>query len=114
MRSMLTNYSLPKALEVRTSSTGYLAASRRAVSPSVCLWAGMNRMCPVGIWTRVSTLRWLRIPAEFQGISSQTGRTMTTKKGVVVCSDEPRAWRTAFRMSSGSYSGLAIQEPVSR
>ncbi len=49
MRSMLTNCSLPEALEMRTNSTGHLAASRGAVSPSVCLWAGMNHMCPTGI-----------------------------------------------------------------
>ncbi len=114
MRSMLTNFSLPEALEMRISSTGHLAASKGAMSPSVSLWAGMNRMCSMGIWTRVSTFRWLRIPEEFQGVSSQTGRTMTTRKGVVVCSDEPRARRMAFCMSSRSYSGLAMQEPVHR
>ena len=35
-----------------------------------------------------------------------------TKNGVSVCSDEARAWRTAFSMSSGSYSGFAMQEFV--
>ena len=42
-------------------------------------------MCPVGIWMSVSRLRWLRIAAENQGVSSQTGSTITTKKDVVVC-----------------------------
>jgi hypothetical protein len=63
---------------------------------------------------RVSRLRWLRIPAEIHGVSSQMGSTKTTKKGVEVSSDEERACRTACRMSSGSYSGLAVQEPVKR
>ena len=29
-------------------------------------------------------------------------------------SEEERAWRTALSISSGSYSGLAIHEPVQR
>ncbi len=68
----------------------------------------------VGIWVRVSRLRWLRIPAEVHGVSSQTGSTKITKKGVVLSTDEERACITAFRMSSGSNSGLAVHEPVRR
>jgi hypothetical protein len=67
-----------------------------------------------GIRMRVDMLWWLRIAAEFHGVSSQTGRIKTTKKGVFVDSEEASAWRTALSISSGSYSGLAIHEPVQR
>ena len=62
----------------------------------------------------VSRLLWLRIAAEYQGVSSQTGSTMTTKKGVVVSVDEARACRIAFLVSPGSYSGFTVHEPVRR
>ena len=45
-------------------------------------------------------------------MSSQTGRIKTTKKGESNDSDEASTWRTALSISSGSYSGLVIQEPV--
>jgi hypothetical protein len=47
-------------------------------------------------------------------VSSQTGRINATKKGVSGDSDESRAGRTALSMSSGSYSGLTIHEPIQR
>ncbi len=43
-----------------------------------------------------------------------TGRTRTTKKGVALVSDDTSACRTALSMSSGSYSGLAMQEFIHR
>ena len=98
MRSMSRNFCLPASLEMRTSSTGHLAGGREVVSPSVCLWAGTNLMCPVGIWISVSRLRWLRIAAEDHGVSSHTGRTNTTKCDVVVSVEEASAWRIAFLM----------------
>jgi outer membrane protein assembly factor BamA len=69
-------------------------------------------MCPAGIRMSVSKLWWLRIDEEYQGVSSQTGSTMTTKKDVVVSVDEARACRIAFCMSPGSYSGFAVHEHV--
>jgi hypothetical protein len=54
----------------------------------------------------------LRIAAKYQGISSQTGRTITTKKVDVVSVDEARTCRIAFLMSPGSYSGFAVDEGV--
>ena len=71
-------------------------------------------MCPAGIRMRVDMLWWPRIAAEFHGVSSQIGRISTTKKGVSCASEEARACRTALSMSSGSYSGLAIHEPLQR
>ena len=62
----------------------------------------------------VSILWWLRIAAEYQGVSSQTGSTMPTNKGVVVSVKEARACRIPFRMSPESYSGFAVHEPVRR
>ena len=114
MRSMHTNWSLPSLLEIRTSSTGHLAGGRKDVSPSVYLWVGTNCMCPVGIRIRVSKLGCLRIAAEYHGVSSQTGSTRTTRKGVVVSVDGARAWRIAFLMSPRSYSGFAMHDYVSR
>ena len=70
-------------------------------------------MCPTEIWMSVSRLLWLRIAAELLGVSSQTGSTMTTKKGVVVSVDEARACIIAFLMSPGSYSGFVVHELVS-
>jgi hypothetical protein len=49
MRSMHTNWSLHSLFEIRTISIGHLAGGREDVSPSVCLRAGTNRMCHVGI-----------------------------------------------------------------
>ena len=114
MRSMLTNWFLPSSFEMRTSSTNHFAGGREVVSLSYCLWAGTNRMCPAGIWVSVSMLWWLRIAAEYQGVSSQAGSTMATKKGVVLSVEEARACRIAFLMSPGSYSGLAVHKPVRR
>ena len=71
-------------------------------------------MCLVGIWMSVSKLGWLRIATEYKGVSSQTGSTMTTKKGVVVSVDEARACRIAFLMSLGSYSGFLVHDHASR
>ena len=72
-------------------------------------------MCPVGIWISVASLWCLRIVAQYQGVTSETGSTMITKKGVVVSVDEASACsRIAFLMSPGSYPGLAVHDPVSR
>ena len=59
-------------------------------------------------------LVWPLIALEVHGESSHTGSTMITRNGASECSDEARAWRTAFSMSSGSYSGFAMQEFVHR
>ncbi len=71
-------------------------------------------MCLVVIWMGVSKSGWLRIVAEYLGVSSQTGSPKTTKKGVVVSVDDARACRTAFLMSPRSHSGFAVHDPVSR
>ena len=62
----------------------------------------------------VSRLLWFRIVAEYHGVSSQTGSTMTTEKGVLVYVDEARACKLAFLMSPGSYSGFAVHDHVRR
>ena len=71
-------------------------------------------MCPAGIRMRVDMLWWPRIAAEFHGVSSQTGRIKTIKKGVSCDSEDERACMTALSISAGSYYGLAIHEPVQR
>ncbi len=50
----------------------------------------------------------------FNGESSQAGRTKTTISGLGDIVEEASACKPALRMSSGSYSGLAMQDPVSR
>ncbi len=55
---------------------------------------------------------WPLTDAKFHGVSSQTARTSTTKNVVSLLSDEASALRTAFTMSSDSYSGLAVHELV--
>ena len=69
-------------------------------------------MCPAGIRMRVDMLWWPRIAAKIHGVSSHTGSIKTTRQGVSCASEEERAWRTALSISSGSYYGLAIHEPV--
>jgi hypothetical protein len=71
-------------------------------------------MCPTGIRMRVDMLWWPRIAAEFHGVSSQIRRIKTTRKGVFGDLKEASAWRNALSISSGSYSVLAIHEPVQR
>jgi hypothetical protein len=46
--------------------------------------------------------------------SSQAGRMKTTRSGLGDVVHEVGACKTALRMSSGSYSGLAMHDPVSR
>ncbi len=48
-----------------------------------------------------------------KGESSHAGSMKTTSSGLGGDVEEAIAWRTALRMSSGSYSGLAIHDPVS-
>jgi len=48
------------------------------------------------------------------GESSHAGSIMTSKKGLSVAEEQARACRTAFLISSGSYSGTARHNPVHR
>jgi hypothetical protein len=48
------------------------------------------------------------------GESSQAGRIKTTRSGLGDIVKEASACRTALRISSGSYYGLVMQDPVSR
>ena len=58
---------------------------------------------------RVVMLMWPRMEAKFHGVPFNNGRTITTKKGVALISDDTSAYRTTLSMSSGSYSGLAMK-----
>ena len=53
------------------------------------------------------------IDCVLQGESSHVGRIKTTRRGLGDAIEQAIACRTAFRMSSGSYSGLAMHDPVS-
>ena len=63
---------------------------------------------------RVDIFLWPRMGAEFHGVSSKIERISTTKNGVSLLLDDASACRTAFSMSPGSYSRLAMQELVYR
>ncbi len=71
-------------------------------------------MCPAGMRVSVDMLVWPLIAVEVHGESSHAGRTITTRNRESVCSDEGSAWRTDFNISSGSYSGFAMQDDVHR
>ena len=63
---------------------------------------------------RVDMFLWPRIIAEFHWVLSQTGRISATKNGISLHLDDASACKTAFSMSSCSYSGMAMQELVHR
>ncbi len=114
MRSMHTNWSLPSLLEIRTSSTGHLAGVREAVVPFVCLWAGTNRMCLVGIWSRIS-----RLDGSISLRSTMGCLPIRVAPGlprvVWLCLWMRRGRGNLFvLMSPGSYSVFATHDPVSR
>ena len=71
-------------------------------------------MCPAGMRIRVDMLLCPLIALEVHSESFHIGSTKTTRNGVSVCYDEASAWRTAFIMSSGSYSRFAMHEAVHR
>ncbi len=48
-----------------------------------------------------------------QGESSHASRIKTTKRGLGDAIEQAIACLTAFRMSCGSYSGLAMHDPAS-
>ena len=104
----------PNSLAMMISSTGHLAGLSSMDSSSACLSAGTNRMCPLGMRMSVDIFVCPRIAFDVHGESSHTGRTMTAKNGSFVCSEEAKACKTAFSMSSGSYSGLAMHDAVQR
>ena len=71
-------------------------------------------MCLAGMRVSVDMLAWPLIVVEVHGESSHAGRTITTRNGESLCSDEASAWRMDFNLSYGSYSGFAMQEDVHR
>ncbi len=61
----------------------------------------------VGLWCE-------SIDCVLHGETSQAGRINTTRSGLGDLVEEAIACRTVLRISSGSYSGLAMQDPLSR
>ncbi len=82
---------LPNSLAMMIISTGHLAGLSSTDSSSACLSAGINLMCPLGMRMRVDIFVWPRIAFDVHGESSHTGRTMATRNGVSVCSEEAKA-----------------------
>ena len=100
-----------------TMSTCQVAGLRSVMSRSAsnCLCVGMNLNWLAGIWARMVVLGCDSLDCVLHGESSQAGRMKTTRSsGLGDIVDEASACSTALRISSGSYSGLAINDPVSR
>ena len=99
-----------------TMSTGQIAGLRSMMlrSASSCLCAGMNLSWFAWIWARMVVLGCDSMDCVLHSESSHAGRTKTTKSELGDIVEEASAWRTAKRISSGSYSGLAMHDPVSR
>ena len=99
-----------------TIFTGQVAGVRSVMSRSVssCLCVGTNLNWFAGIWASMVVLGCDNMDCVLHGESSQAGRMKTTRSGLGDVVDEASACKTALRMSSGSYSGLAMHDPVSR
>jgi len=90
----------------------WLGRWRVVGSLSDCWCHGTNRMCPAGMRISVRIFWCPLIDAAAHGVPSQTGRIRIARNAVSVSSEDARACRvrTACRISSGSYSGLPMQD----
>ena len=96
-------------------STGQIAGQRSEMSRSAS-----NGLC---VKTNLSWFAWIwasmvvsgsdSMDCVLHGEPSQAGRIKTTSNGLGDIVEEPSASRTALRISSGSYSGLAMQNLLS-
>ncbi len=79
-------------------------------SASNCLCVGTNFNWFAWIWVSIVVLGCEIMDCVLHGESSQAGRIKTTRSGLGDIVEEASAGRSALRISSGSYSGLAMQE----
>ena len=94
-------------------STSHLAGVRTSVADVCPLGYFLaRRACHGGLRMRVLRFMCYLIDAAAQSVSSHNGRTSNIRKAVSAVSENARAWRIALRMSSGSYSGLAMHDFV--
>ncbi len=91
-------------------STGQSAGQRSEMSKSA-----YNYLCVVTNfswftwkWARMVVLGCESMDCILHGKSSQAGRIKTTRSGLGDIMEEASACKTALRMSSGSYYGLAM------
>ncbi len=96
--------------------TGQFAGRRSEMSRSAsnCLCAGTNLSWFDWIWASMVVLECDSMDCVLHGESYQAGWIKTTRSGIGEIVEEASACKTALRLSSGSYSGLAIQDPVSQ
>ena len=101
---------------IMTMSTGQLAGLRSVMSRSAasCLCVGTNLSWFAWKWARMVMLGCDSMDCVLHGESSHADRMKTTKSGLGDIVEEASAWRTVLRISSGSYFGLAIHDPMSR
>ncbi len=99
-----------------TRSTGQVAGLRSVMSrlASNFLCVGTNLNWFAWIWASMVVLGCDSMDCVLHGESSQTGRMKTTRRELGDIVDEASACRTALRISSGAYSGLAMHDLVSR
>ena len=93
-----------------TMSTAQSAGRRRNMSRSAsnCLCVGMNLRWFALIWASMVVLGCDSMDYVLHGESSQAGRIKTTSSELGDVVEE------ALHISSRSYSGLVMQDPVSR
>jgi hypothetical protein len=97
-------------------STGQSAGRRSEMSrlESSCLCVGTNFSWFAWIWASMVVLGCESMDCVLHGESSQAGRIKTTRRELWDVVEEATACRTALRISSCSYSGLLMQDSVSR
>ena len=82
-------------------------------STSNCLCVGTILSWCVCRWAIMDRLGCDSIDCVLQGESSHTGRMKTTRRRLGDAIEQAITCRLAFRMSSCSYSGLAMHDPES-
>jgi hypothetical protein len=85
-----------------------------SVSSSSSLFAVTNLKWLGLRWASVVKLGWEGMEYVFQGKSPHAGRIKTIRNGVLVVVENARAYRTGFRRSPGSKSGIVWHEAVHR
>ncbi len=83
-------------------------------SLSNCLCIGMNLSCLAGRCASVVRLGCWSLEWILQGESSHAGSIRTTRNGFGDVVAQVRACKIVLRMSVGSYSRVARQDPVQR
>jgi len=98
-----------------TMPTGQSAGRRSEMSRSTSnhLCVGTNLNWFAWIWVSMFVLGCDSMDCVIHGKSSQSCRIKTASRGLGDIVEEASAYRTTLRISCVSYSGMAMQDPVS-